>query len=178
LAGYYGPPFHNFGGARLTNAWPWIGQALTREGFQTHGLPSLCLHRTLDSLLEPLPLPPDAKLQRDWVTQIGIRDTTEYGYQLFVGNQRAGEVMVYFAEKFARGTGFTSAYIFWLGVNPGFRGRGFGRLLLRQALIEAQQTGAREVAVRTGTNNFDALAIYRAEGFTPVDIQWELERKG
>ena len=85
--------------------------------------------------------------------------------------------MVYFAEKFARGAGFSSAYVFWLGVNPGFRGRGFGRLLLRQALIEAQQTGAREITVRTGANNFDALAIYRAEGFTPIDIQWEFEHE-
>lgn len=177
LSGYYGPPFHNNGGAMLSNAWPWIGQCLSREGFQTRGLPSLSLHRSLGGPLEALPLPSDAHLRRDWETRIGARDEWEFGYHIFIGDRRAAETMCYYGEKFVRSVGKGTVYVFWLGVNEGFRGLGLGRILLRQALVEAQQAGAREATVRTGCHNFDALAIYRAEGFVPDDVLWEFELK-
>lgn len=178
LPEYYGPRFHNYGGARLSSAWPWLGQWLIREGFQTYGGPSLSLYRPLVTAPEPLPLPADAELRYDWVTRIGVRDAWEGGFHIFVEDERAAEVMYYYGEKFVKRAGTKSVYIFWLGTNPPFRGRGFGRLLLRQALITAYAAGAREACLRTGPNNFDALNIYRAEGFVPDDVLWEFQHTG
>ena len=115
LPGYYGPLFHNNGSARLSNAWPWIGQWLMREGFQPYGNSSLSLYRSLTEALELLLLPSDANLRYDWVTRIGMRDEWEGGYHIFVGEDRAAEVMYYFGEKFVQGAGTKSVYLFWLG---------------------------------------------------------------
>ncbi len=49
----------------LTNAWPWIGQALVSEGFQPAGLPSLGMQHDLNVTLTVLPLPDNAELRFD-----------------------------------------------------------------------------------------------------------------
>lgn len=171
----YGPMFHNYGNCGLSNAWPWIGRCLMQEGFQTLGLPALAMYRRLDDPIERLPLPEGAELRYDWVTRIGVRDEWEGGHHLFFGDDRAAETMWYFGEKFVRGLGTSALYLFWLGANDPYRGRGLGRFLLREALATGQEAGARETCLRARMDNFFAHAIYRAEGYEPNDLLWQFQ---
>jgi len=169
----YGPLFHNCGINALSNAWPWIGRALVQEGFETHGWPTLAMYCPLDRVpIVRLPLPQGAELRYDWTTRIGQRDATEGGYHIFFGEDRAAESMWHFGEKYVSGAGNTHGHLFWLGTNPPYRGKGLGRILLRETLAQMQQVGARGSDLRCNLNNFYAHAVYRAEGYEPNDLSW------
>ena len=65
-----------------------------------------------------------------------------------------------------------------------WRGRGLGRLLLEQALDEAQQRGARRIILGTAKVLTEAAALYEQSGFQPsqhthpasrVDQAWKLD---
>jgi len=175
--GAYGPLFHNCGASGLSNAWPWVGRALAQEGFETQGWPALSMYCPLDSVARlSLPLPQGATLRSDWVTRIGERDETEGGYHIFFGEDRAAESMWHFGEKYVRGAGNSHVHLFWLGTNTPYRGRGLGRILLRETLIRAQEAGARGSDLRCNINNFYAHALYRAEGYEPNDLLWSFKR--
>ncbi|MGC4046832.1 MAG: GNAT family N-acetyltransferase [Armatimonas sp.] len=172
----YGPLFHNCGINALSNAWPWVGRALHQEGFETLGWPTLAMYLSLDRPLPPrLPLPPGAELRYDWVTRIGERDATEGGYHVFIGEDRAAESMWHFGGKYVRGAGNAHVHLFWLGTNDPHRGKGLGKLLLRETLIRAQELGARSSDLRCNTNNFYAHSLYRAEGYEPNDLLWSFK---
>ncbi|MBC7807217.1 MAG: GNAT family N-acetyltransferase [Akkermansiaceae bacterium] len=119
-----------------------------------------------------LPLPEGAELRYDWVTRIGERDKTEGGYHILFGEDRAAESMWHFGEKYVRGAGNAHAHLFWLGTNDPYRGRGLGRILLRETLRRAQESGARGSDLRCNIDNFYAHALYRAEGYEPNDLLW------
>jgi mycothiol synthase len=53
----------------------------------------------------------------------------------------------------------------YLGVAPGFRGRGLGRELLEFARSEAARRGASSLAVSVDERNWPALKLYRRNGF-------------
>lgn len=165
----YGPLFHNGGLNMLSNAWPWIGRALVQEGFEAYGSPTLAMYCPLDRKpIVRLPLPSGAELRYDWITRIGSRDATEGGYHLFLGEDRAAESMWHFGEKYVTGAGNTHTHLFWLGTNPPHRGKGLGRILLRETLARMQEAGARSSDLRCNINNFYAHTLYRAEGYEPM----------
>lgn len=173
----YGPLFHNCGISSLSNAWPWIGRALMQEGFATQGWPALAMYCPLDQVTrERLPLPKGAELRYDWVTRIGERDDTEGGYHILFGEDRATESMWHFGEKYVNGAGNAHVHLFWLGANDPYRGRGLGRILLRETLVRAQELGARGSDLRCNINNFYAHALYRAEGYEPNDLLWSFKQ--
>ena len=170
-----GPLFHQYGSNGLSNAWPWVGRALVQEGFETQGFPALAMYSLLAAAERTrLPLPEGAALRFDWVTRIGERDDTEGGFHLFFGDDRAGESMWHFGEKYVLGAGTSHVHLFWLGTNAPYRGRGVGRFLLRETLVRAQELGARGSDLRCNVNNFYAHALYRAEGYEPNDLLWSL----
>ena len=174
----YGPLFHNCGASGLPNAWPWVGRVLTQEGFETLGWPALAMYRPLDQVkIARLPLPVGAELRSDWVTHIGQRDETEGGYHILFGKDRAAESMWHFGEKYVRGEGSSHAHLFWLGTNEPHRGKGLGRILLRETLARVQELGARGSDLRCNVNNFYAHALYRAEGFEPNDLLWSFKQR-
>lgn len=174
----YAPLFHNCGASGLSNAWPWIGRALVQEGFETQGFPALAMYCSLAEVpVARLPLPEGAELRYDWVTRIGERDSTEGGYHILFGDDRAAESMWHFGEKYVRGAGSAHAHLFWLGTNEPYRGRGLGRVLLRETLARAQELGARGSDLRCNVNNFYAHALYRAEGYEPNDLLWSFRHK-
>lgn len=168
----YGPRFHQWDHNGLSNAWPWIGRALVQEGFETIGWPALSLHASLETMPEPLPCPEGAELRYDWVTRLGDRDNTEGGLHLFVGTDRAAESMWHFGEKYIRKAGNHHAHLFWLGTNEPYRGRGFGRFLLRESLARAWEAGARETSLRCRMDNFYAHTLYRDAGYELKDVLW------
>lgn len=57
-----------------------------------------------------------------------------------------------------------------LTVDGDYRGRGIGRTLLRQALERLAGAGCEHVVLETRVDNHAALALYRSEGFTVVDV--------
>ncbi|MES2465167.1 MAG: GNAT family N-acetyltransferase [Armatimonadota bacterium] len=173
----YGPLFHNCGASGLSNAWPWVGRVLVQEGFESLGSPALAMYRPLDQApLLRLPLPPGAELRFDWVTRIGQRDETEGGYHILFGEDRAAESMWHFGEKYVCGSANSHAHLFWLGTNEPYRGRGLGRILLRETLAQVQEMGARGSDLRCNINNFYAHALYRAEGYKPNDLLWSFKK--
>ncbi|MEV8585551.1 GNAT family N-acetyltransferase [Streptomyces sp. NPDC051180] len=54
-------------------------------------------------------------------------------------------------------------------VAPGDRGRGLGRVLVRELLARALGTGYADVFLRVHPDNAPALGCYLGAGFTPVD---------
>ena len=65
-------------------------------------------------------------------------------------------------------TGAPDADVQTLAVDPGARGRGHGRMLLRALLREAAGRGAAEVFLEVRADNPVAQSLYRAEGFAQV----------
>lgn len=54
-----------------------------------------------------------------------------------------------------------------LWIEPGLRGRGLGARLLRAALADMSETGARSVVLEADPSDASAMAFYRRLGFTP-----------
>jgi len=52
-----------------------------------------------------------------------------------------------------------------LYVEPAYRGRGIGELLIRKALVFAEEQGAERVELVTGVSNFTAQRLYEKTGF-------------
>jgi GNAT superfamily N-acetyltransferase len=167
----HGPLFHNCGCGALSNAWPWVGRALFKSGFETEGRPALGMRCDLTNG-EHSQLPSGAEYQEGWTTRIGLRDESEGGLHIYVGEDRAAETMWHFGEKYVEGAGNNHAHLFWLGTNNPHRGRGLGRSILRETLARVYDAGARTSDLRCDPNNFYAHALYRAEGYEPVDLLW------
>ena len=59
--------------------------------------------------------------------------------------------------------------VVYLGVRPGYRRRGFGRAMLRRALIDAADRGWYEMRLAVDGANTPAMRLYRQEAFREVD---------
>ncbi len=55
-------------------------------------------------------------------------------------------------------------------VDPDQRGRGLGRMLLTDLEARAREVGAPRLLLHTGERQPEALALYRASGFTEVPV--------
>ncbi|MER5840717.1 GNAT family N-acetyltransferase [Streptomyces prasinus] len=60
-----------------------------------------------------------------------------------------------------------------LAVSEGARGRGVGRALVRAAVQEARDRGARRITLRVLGHNTPARALYESEGFVVEGVQPE-----
>ena len=69
------------------------------------------------------------------------------------------------------------AWIGGMGVPPEFRGRGYGTEVMRAAIANARDAGARVMHLEVLVGNAPAIRIYDALGFTPVRrlVVWLLE---
>lgn len=167
----HGPLLHNCGCGALTNAWPWVGRSLVQSGFNIEGRPALGMRCDLTNSAHGT-LPEGAELCEGWTTRIGELDSHEGGLHIFVGEDRAAETMWHFGEKYVVGAGHRHAHLFWLGTNDPHRGKGLGRAILRETLASVYDLGARASDLRCDPDNFYAHALYRAEGYEPVDLLW------
>jgi len=52
---------------------------------------------------------------------------------------------------------------------PSARGKGYGRRLLNELLVEAKQRGYRRVVLETASQLKEAIALYRSAGFRPYE---------
>jgi ribosomal protein S18 acetylase RimI-like enzyme len=65
-----------------------------------------------------------------------------------------------------------------LVVEPDFRGRGVGRLLLEAAVAALEARGARRIVLETAEGNEAALRLFASEGFRRTMIEMTRERGG
>lgn len=59
--------------------------------------------------------------------------------------------------------------VHWLAVVPGFRRRGLGRLLVATLETAVWQSGARQIWLETHSQWTEAVALYQAMGYRPVE---------
>lgn len=60
--------------------------------------------------------------------------------------------------------------IYGLGVKPGFRGRGFGRSVLIQAVEKLNEANAGEIMLQVAADNAKALNLYKSCGFCEMSV--------
>ena len=56
-----------------------------------------------------------------------------------------------------------------LGVEPGFRRKGFGRHLVAEVMKRVREQGTEVLATQTSAENAAALGLYSSLGFAAVD---------
>jgi GNAT superfamily N-acetyltransferase len=178
----FGPTFHNEACAMLPSAWAWLGHWLGLERFAPqHG--EIRLRKPLTGPVERPTLPPGAELRAEptrfaHVVDEGLEpDTNSFCRHLRIGDEEAGQCHCYWSEAFIAGAGHGNLYVSWLGISEAWRGRGLGRVLLRNAIAHAAERGAASVTLTTGAENYRAQALYFSEGFRLVDVMWQFERK-
>ena len=70
---------------------------------------------------------------------------------------------------FSTFTGRTSLNVHDLAVQPGYRGRGIGRLLLEEVERRARARGSSKLTLEVHATNEGAMRLYRRFGFGPWD---------
>jgi GNAT superfamily N-acetyltransferase len=67
-----------------------------------------------------------------------------------------------------KGAEATVPIVHWLLVDPAWRRRGVGRLLMARLELAAWEAGYRQVKLETHANWSDAVAFYQSMGYAPV----------
>ncbi|MEI8196475.1 MAG: GNAT family N-acetyltransferase [Phycisphaerae bacterium] len=191
---WYGPVFYNTGCGRLTGAWPWIGHALTREGFgvlEEYGT-EIRMRKDIRTRVSGVVVwggagkEGNGKLRGEFPDGSELRRVPafsragpdyEHWYDLYIGGQKAGECHALFGENFVRGRGHQTLDLCYLEVKEQFQGRGLGRIMLRETIAAAYEAGATEATLTTDATNFAAMNLYRSEGFDPIDLLFEFTLK-
>jgi ribosomal protein S18 acetylase RimI-like enzyme len=82
------------------------------------------------------------------------------------GGRRVGEIWYALQKDRAR----PQLFIYWVGVDEPFRGKGFGTEALRLLEGEAQRLGATSIALHVFATNTKAQALYGRLGFRPTNV--------
>jgi ribosomal protein S18 acetylase RimI-like enzyme len=68
-----------------------------------------------------------------------------------------------------------------MGVDPKQRGRGYGKEILRHALIELKKSGCKKARLRVHSKNKPAIGLYESHGFNRVEqyhsLMWKPNRR-
>jgi ribosomal protein S18 acetylase RimI-like enzyme len=86
--------------------------------------------------------------------------------QRFYLARRGGETVGSLRVSFQ--TDGSAAYINTFGVLPEYRGRGYGRQMLRDAVATLRAEGWRHIRIEVATTNPVALSLYRSSGFREI----------
>jgi ribosomal-protein-alanine N-acetyltransferase len=105
----------------------------------------------------------EASIHRAPWTAGNFRDALAAGYAMRVG-ERESRIVAYGVLMLAPG----EAQLLNLSVVPDSRREGLGRALLHLFLDDARRFGAEQVFLEVRVTNLAAIALYDAEGFTPV----------
>jgi L-amino acid N-acyltransferase YncA len=78
------------------------------------------------------------------------------------------EAIIGFLAAFRSQTDPSQVYCHFIGVDPGWRGRGVGEALYQRLFVEAVSRGSREVLAVTAPTNSGSLAFHSRLGFAPL----------
>jgi len=78
-------------------------------------------------------------------------------------------IMLRLGEVLPRPDGREWSFCDWLGVNEPLQGRGLGKFLLAQSLVEMQRAGCKHAAISTSHQNYRAYLFYTNFGFNFCD---------
>ncbi len=110
-----------------------------------------------------------ARVQQHRLVPLGIATP---GMHWYIARTPSDEVVGYLwlaTEPTDPVTG--GAWIYAIEVEPGYRGRGFGRRLLDAAELEARRLGARAIALNVFGANHVARQLYESSGYEVTSLQ-------
>ena len=172
---FISPVFLGYAGGFLPSNWGWMGDCLAQEGFEVNGVNLRMLRelRGRGSHLEPIPYPEEMEIVSEpiWIRNEIVGLERKYCVARFIKN--VVTCNSYYSGAFVRGSGFRYFFTLWLYVSPKHRGKGFGRMFLRNSLVEAHKAGATKGMLITAADNFVAQELYRSEGYRTVDTVYE-----
>lgn len=176
------PVFFGDSASCLPTTWAWIGQCLLDSGFEVSAR-SLRLVATLEQPRGDAEPPDDLKFLHITHEMKGFLPKYDFGCLLMKPPYEHGDAVVwcgnFYSGIFVKGTAYRSLYMNWFTVvDEGDRRKGFGRLVLRHCLDEAQKRGAKFASLLTDIDNFVAQSLYLSEGFEVVDTMHSFQWRG
>ncbi len=168
-----GPPFSHGGFGQISATMATPLECLCRHGFTAHAGE---LHLVLDRLAAPPPGRAPAGISvtthrldaGEWALEAHGPDGAHASQCVWAPVSLKSRCPV------ARRVG----YVWWLGVDDGFRGRGLGRHMMRCAFQHMRDNGITAVWLTTGAANYVAQSLYLSLGFRVVDYSLTLVRRG
>lgn len=79
---------------------------------------------------------------------------------------RVGEVWYAFQKQ----EGWPQVFVYWIGILPEHRRKGYASAVFRLVESEAKRLGAARVALHVFADNEGATAMYRGLGYAPVNV--------
>jgi ribosomal protein S18 acetylase RimI-like enzyme len=158
-----GPPFYNGGFGRLSVRLAPVLAALTAEGFAVHEL-----EMQLEADLAAVPGgSPDPRLRASSSATPGGEAAVEIAMENgeWVGQCVWAPMSLHSRDPEASRYG----YVWWLGIQEEFHGRGYGRWLLLHVLSAMREQGLDRVRLTTAASNTRAQTLYFSVGFRVVD---------
>lgn len=167
------PPFLGRLTGAMPSTWNWLGQILQQQGYHTETIMHLFGRMLINDPPQPMQLPEGLSIRQDKTYVNGVLIGRDYaynvGYRLLKGVEQIGWCGNFYAGAFIDEAKREQIFTYWFNIQPEYRGRGYGRFLLRHMLFEASQAGATHATLLSDTENFVAEGLYYAEGYRPLD---------
>ncbi|MCL2213259.1 MAG: ribosomal protein S18-alanine N-acetyltransferase [Oscillospiraceae bacterium] len=92
-----------------------------------------------------------------------------HGIGLSAGNDLIG--YAFLRHSIIDGIPFEQADLLNIAVDPAYRGRGYGKILLSHIMNLAWTAGTESIFLEVRTSNTNAQKLYSAMGFTPIGVR-------
>ena len=181
--GCLGPVFFGSAACSLPSAWSWMGQCLLDVGYDFGARSQRMLKDlTAGNKLRELRPPSRFRLVHVEHGMAGIDPQHDFGCALVKPPYGEANSVAwcgnFYSGAFVKGSGTRMLYTNWITVgDEANRGKGYGRLILRHCLKEAQSRGAKTATLLTDVDNLVAQSLYRSEGYEVIDTLHSFEYK-
>lgn len=113
----------------------------------------------------------NAKESYEQLLPDGVYSNGHYLYEAVVDGNTIG--MIWFAvQENSKG------FIYDVLIDEAFRGRGYGRLLLKEAEVEARRAGITALGLHVFAHNERAVQLYQSAGYDVTNIIMEKKLEG
>ena len=163
-------PFFSFDYANLTNYLDHIQGLLGNNGYKpSDGWVFLNWEN-----FSVEPLLPDESVHTSVTWTEGRGERANCTVKAHKGKTEVGECQSVSAGVFSRHPDAQDwTYTKWLGIENGFRGKGFGKFLLQYSLREMKKAGYRHASISTDLSNYRAILFYSNLGYKVADWSYE-----
>ena len=157
----------------MSSQWAWIAQILIEAGFEVDGIGYYLYRDMMDATITPTALPDDISVHqaKTYINDYcaGLDTKFNSGIHLVRDDDFVGWCGGFYSGAFVDGSGHDYFYIHWFTIAQAFRRQGYGRMLLRHVLEQAQHNGAKGSMLLTDAQNFVAQNLYFSEGYHLID---------